>query len=67
MQYWQVDVKMEFENDRGRVQKVIEKYLVNAFSATDAEAKVYKEFEGDSNFSVEKVVKSKILKILGDE
>jgi hypothetical protein len=65
--YWQVDVKMEFENDRGRVQKVIEKYLVSAFSATDAEAKIYKEFEGDSNFSVEKVVKSKILKILGDE
>jgi hypothetical protein len=65
--YWQVDVKMEFENDRGRVQKVIEKYLVSAFSATDAEAKIYKEFEGDSNFAVEKVVKSKILKILGDE
>ena len=65
--YWQVDVKMEFENDRGRIQKVIEKYLVNAFSATDAEAKIYKEFEGDSNFAVEKVVKSKILKILGDE
>jgi hypothetical protein len=65
--YWQVDVKMEFENDRGRVQKVIEKYLVSAFSATDAESKIYKEFEGDSNFSVEKVVKSKILKILGDE
>ena len=65
--YWQVDVKMEFENDRGKVQKVIEKYLVSAFSATDAEAKIYKEFEGDSNFTVEKVVKSKILKILGDE
>ena len=65
--YWQVDVKMEFENDRGRVQKVIEKYLVSAFSATDAEAKIYKEFEGDSNFSVEKVVKSKILKVLGNE
>ena len=67
MQYWQVDVKMEFENDRGRIQKVIEKYLVNAFSATDAEAKIYKEFDGESNFSVEKVVKSKILKIVGDE
>ena len=65
--YWQVDVKMEFENDRGRIQKVIEKYLVNAFSATDAEAKIYKEFDGESNFSVEKVVKSKILKIVGDE
>ena len=65
--YWQVDVKMEFENDRGKIQKVIEKYLVNAFSATDAEAKIYKEFEGESNFTVEKVVKSKILKTIGDE
>lgn len=65
--YWQVDVKIEFENDRGRVQKLIEKYLVNAFSATDAEAKIYKEFEGESNFTVEKVVKSKILKTIGDE
>ena len=65
--YWQVDVKMEFENDRGKIQKVVEKYLVNAFSATDAEAKIYKEFDGESNFSVEKVVKSKILKIVGDE
>jgi hypothetical protein len=65
--YWQVDVKIEFENDRGRVQKIVEKYLVNAFSATDAEAKIYKEFEGESNFTVEKVVKSKILKTIGDE
>jgi hypothetical protein len=62
--YWQVDVKMEFENDRGRVQKVIEKYLIDAMSATDAEAKIYKEFDGESNFSVEKVVKSKILKVI---
>lgn len=64
MQYWQVDVKMEFENDRGRIQKVIEKYLIDAMSATDAEAKIYKEFDGESNFSVEKVVKSKILKVI---
>jgi hypothetical protein len=65
--YWQVDVKMEFENDRGRIQKTIEKYLVAAFSATDAEAKIFKEFEGESNFTVEKVVKSKLLKVIGDE
>lgn len=64
MQYWQVDVKMEFENDRGRIQKVIEKYLIDAMSATDAEAQIYKEFDGESNFSVEKVVKSKILKVI---
>ncbi len=36
MMYWQVDVKLEFTNDRGKVQKVTEKYLVEAFSATEA-------------------------------
>lgn len=64
MMYWQVDVKLEFTNDRGKTQKITEKYLVEAFSATEAEAKIYKEFEGESNFNVEKVVKSKILKVI---
>ena len=64
MMYWQVDVKLEFENDRGKTQKITEKYLVEAFSATEAEAKIYKELDGDSNFNVEKVVKSKILKVI---
>jgi len=64
MNYWQVDVKLEFENDRGRIQKTTEKYLINAFSATDAEAKIFKEFEGESNFTVDKVVKTKILKVI---
>ena len=64
MNYWQVDVKLTFENEQGKVQKTTEKYLVNAFSPTDAESKVYKDFEGESNFSVEKVVKTKIIKII---
>lgn len=62
--YWQVDVKLEFENDRGKIQKVTEKYLVEAYSATEAESVIYKDFEGESNFSVEKVVKSRILKVI---
>jgi len=67
MMYWQVDVKLEITNDRGKIQKITEKYLVEAFSATEAEAKIYKEFEGESNFNVEKVVKSKILKVINTE
>ena len=42
-QFWTVTVQLEIENDRGRVQKVKENYLVDAVSATDAEAKIYKE------------------------
>ncbi|MDB4300198.1 DUF4494 domain-containing protein [bacterium] len=64
MNYWQVDVKITLENEQGRIQKITEKYLVEAVSPTDAEAKVFKEFEGESNFEVNKVVKTKIIKII---
>lgn len=64
MNYWQVDVKITLENEQGRIQKVTEKYLVEAMSPTDAEAKVFKDFEGESNFEVNKVVKTKIIKII---
>ena len=64
MDYWQVTVKLEHENDRGRIQKVRELYLVDAISATEAEAKIYTEFEGESNFAVIGVNQSKILKVI---
>jgi hypothetical protein len=63
-QYWTVTVQLEHENDRGRIQRVKEVYLVDAVSATEAEAKIYTEFKGESNFSVVGAVKSKILKVL---
>ena len=45
MNYWQVDVKLTIEHESGKIQKVTEKYLVDAVSPTDAEAKVFKDFE----------------------
>ena len=59
--YWQVTVLFEIESDSGRSQKVKELYLLEAVSATDAEAKVYKNFEGESNFSVIKAEQSRIV------
>jgi|TARA_B110000114_G_scaffold25652_1_gene25348 hypothetical protein len=64
MNYWQVDVKLTMEHESGKIQKVTEKYLVEAVSPTDAESKVYKDFEGESNFTVDKIVKTKIIKII---
>lgn len=64
MNYWQVDVKLTMESESGKIQNVTEKYLINAVSPTDAETKVYKEFEGESNFTVNKIVKTKIIKII---
>ena len=46
MNYWQVDVKLTMEHESGKIQKITEKYLVDAVSPTDAEAKVFKDFEG---------------------
>ena len=64
MDYWTVTVQLTVENDRGRIQKIREIYLVDAVSATEAEAKIYKEFEGENNFTVVGVNQSKILKVL---
>lgn len=62
--YWQVTVQLTIENDNGKVQKLREIYLVDAVSATEAEAKIYKDFEGESNFSVIGVNQSKIIKVI---
>ena len=64
MEYWQVKTQNQFENDRGKVQKTTELYLVVAVSATDAEAKVYKHNDGLSNFRVLEVKKTKILDVI---
>jgi|TARA_R110000796_G_scaffold198706_2_gene315058 hypothetical protein len=64
MKYWAVTVVFEIDNDSGRVQKIKELYLVEAVSATDAEAKIYKNFEGESNFSVIKAEQSRIVDII---
>ena len=37
---------------------------MDAVSATDAEAKIYKEFEGESDFTVVGVNRSKIIKVV---
>ena len=62
--YWQVTVQLQHESHKGKIQRVNEQYLVSAVSATEAEAKIYKEFEGESNFEVIRVAQTKIIKII---
>jgi hypothetical protein len=64
MKYWSVTVQWEHESDTGRVQKTKELYLVESVSATDAEAKIYQNFEGESGFSVIKAEQSRILEVI---
>ena len=62
--YWQVTVQLQHESDKGKIQRVNEQYIVDAISATEAEAKIYKEFEGELNFEVIRVAQTKIIKII---
>ena len=65
MAYYIATVKVQDENERGRVSNTNETYCVEAESVTDAEAKVVKEFEGyQMDFHVKSVKESKIIKIL---
>lgn len=63
--FYEVQVEVEFESDSGRIKKVKEYYLVAAVSVTDAESKIYKEFEGEQNdWDVKMVKESKIRKVV---
>ena len=63
MAYYIAKVKVHHEDDKGRVKKVTEQYLVDAVSVTDAEVKVVEEFQGSNlEFEVTAVIETKIVK-----
>ena len=63
--YWQVTTQFERENDRGRIQKVKEIYLVDAMTGTEAESKTYKMLEelGETGFKIVALTESRIIKV----
>ena len=65
MAYFIATVKVQDQNERGRVTSNNEVYCVEAKTVTEAEAKVVKEFEGyNMEYHVKSVKESKIIKIL---
>ena len=65
MAYYIATVKVQDENEIGRITWTNEIYCVDGETVTDAEAKVIKEFEGyQLEFRVKSVKESKIIKIL---
>jgi len=65
MAYYIAKVKVHHEDDKGKVKKVTEQYLVDAVSVTDAEVKVVEEFEGSSlEFEVTAVIETKLVKVI---
>ena len=65
MAYFIATVKVQDENERGRITNTNETYCVEAETVTEAETKVVKEFEGyQLEIHVKSVKESKIIKIL---
>ena len=65
MAYYIAKVKVQDENERGRLTTTNEMYCVEAESCTEAEAKVVKEFENvQVEYQVKEVKETKIIKIL---
>ena len=65
MAYFIATVKVQDENERGRITSNNEVYCVESETVTEAEAKVVKEFEGQNiDYHVKSVKESKIIKIL---
>ena len=65
MAYYIAKVKVHHEDDKGRVKKVTEQYLVDAVSVTDAEVKVVEEFDGSNlEFEVSAVIETKLVKVI---
>jgi len=64
MTFYQVTTQYLADNDKGKTQKVTERYLVNAVSVTDAEAIATKEWGTTvSDFEVKEVKKSRIINV----
>ena len=65
MAYFIATVKVQDQNERGRITSTNEVYCVEAETVTEAEAKVVKEFENYTmDYHVKSVKESKIIKIL---
>ena len=65
MAYFIATVKVQDQNERGRITSNNEVYCVESETVTEAEAKVVKEFEGQNiDYHVKSVKESKIIKIL---
>lgn len=62
--YFRCVVKIEYEDNKGRIKFRKEEYLVNAINPTDVEEKIVKEMEGAGEFEIVSIVLTKILSVL---
>lgn len=66
--YFTVSVKTSFVDDKGKTKKVTERYLVDAMSVTEAEARVVKALEDSINeFEIVSAGTSRILEVISPD
>ena len=63
-QYYRACVRVEFEDNKGRIKYRREEYLVSAVNPTDVEVQVTKEMDGAGDFEIVSIVLTKILAVL---
>lgn len=61
--FYKCDVKVETEDDKGRVKNRKEEYIVEATGPTEVEKKITKELEG-LDFEIDNIKMTKIIKII---
>ncbi len=63
--YFTVSVKVSHEDDKGKIKKTTERYLVDAMSVTEAEARVTKALEDMTNeFEIVAASTSRIIEVV---
>lgn len=62
-QYFRAKVKVEWEDDKGKVKYRGEEYIVNALNPTDVEAKINEHLKG-SDFEISSISVTKIVDII---
>lgn len=63
--YFQVSVKFKRENDKGKIKIVTERYLVDAMSVTEAEARVVKHLESSiDEYQISSAGESRIIEVI---
>lgn len=62
-QYFRCKVKVEWEDDKGKVKYRGEEYIVNALTPTDVESKIHEHLKG-SDFEIVSISVTKIIDII---
>jgi hypothetical protein len=63
--YYTVSVKVRFEDDKGKVKTKTERYLVDAMSVTEAEARVVSFMKGSmQEFEISSASQSRIIDVI---